>query len=355
MADLMKDSITFTKLTKMYGNFMVPLMKVKISGIDIVSTYKAKINNMDVSLALDESGSASFRISDVFDLESRKFKFNVNSIFKLGNIVTVELGYGSLTKKVFHGFVSEVTYEYNDSPQINVVAMDIIKLMMINKRANYKYESKNYSDILKAVISKYGKGYKKLNIDVTRDSLKNVTQNSTDYSFIKDVICKQTNKEFMLVAGDIYFRKPKAVTKPITTIEWGKSLISFTERQKYCNEKYVVIGQDDDKKKKVEASAIASTDSSRSMLLNSPIIIEDTDGKVEDLDHAKAKAESLARERLKSCKSGNGTVIGLPEIVPGRFIKITNIGCTNSNYYISSVRHSFGEDGFTTEFEIAGW
>mgnify|MGYP000001303002 FL=1 len=42
-------------------------------------------------------------------------------------------------------------------------------------------------------------------------------------------------------------------------------------------------------------------------------------------------------------------VIGIPEIVPGRFIRVSGFGDNLSNtYYLQTVRHCFTEQGYVT-------
>ena len=72
---------------------------------------------------------------------------------------------------------------------------------------------------------------------------------------------------------------------------------------------------------------------------------------VKDSKQAKDLAQAAAKKAKARSMSGRCKTIGLPEIVPGRYIKISNIGSSNS-YYIKSVSHSFGDGGFTTDFEL---
>ena len=67
-------------------------------------------------------------------------------------------------------------------------------------------------------------------------------------------------------------------------------------------------------------------------------------------------AESQADKKNAKSKTGSGSCIGLPELVPGRLMKIENLGVQTGalKAYISSVKHSFNANGFTTEFELGG-
>lgn len=351
MADLMKDTYSYSDLKKKYGNFMSPVAKISISGTDMISSAKLKITDIQISMNLEVASSLTFTVHDIFDLKARTINAKAKSNFKLGNIVTASLGYGSATKDVFYGYIADVTTEFGNSPQIRVVALDLISLLMKRKRDNYAYQSKNYSEILGTIISEYPNCYKSKKIDKTDDSLEVPIQRDTDFDYIKKVICARTNKQFLVVAGDIYLRDYDDVSKPIMELEWGVSFLTFTERRKLVNEKYTVIGQEDQEKKVVTASEKAESSGLAAAFKGKPLEIVINDPSVKDADHAKLMASYHAKKSLVSAMSGRGSTIGLPEIVPGRYLKISNVG-SKEEYYIKSVRHSYGEGGFTTEFEF---
>ena len=53
--------------------------------------------------------------------------------------------------------------------------------------------------------------------------------------------------------------------------------------------------------------------------------------------------------------SGSGLCLGLPELIPGRFITIEGLdGDTVGDYFITKVRHQFGSSGYLTQFEVKG-
>ena len=53
--------------------------------------------------------------------------------------------------------------------------------------------------------------------------------------------------------------------------------------------------------------------------------------------------------------SGEGECVGIPELIPGRYLKIEGSDShTNGLYFLTKVRHSFSEAGYTTSFEFKG-
>ena len=53
--------------------------------------------------------------------------------------------------------------------------------------------------------------------------------------------------------------------------------------------------------------------------------------------------------------SGSGICVGLPELIPGRYVTIEGADAkSNGTYFITKVRHLFELNGFQTAFEIKG-
>jgi hypothetical protein len=47
-----------------------------------------------------------------------------------------------------------------------------------------------------------------------------------------------------------------------------------------------------------------------------------------------------------------GVFLGLPELIPGRFIKLTDFGQPlNNSFYLTTVRHTMTQSSFVTRFE----
>ena len=75
-----------------------------------------------------------------------------------------------------------------------------------------------------------------------------------------------------------------------------------------------------------------------------------------DLDAARGTISSVMLDRLAlNYVSGSGLCLGLPELIPGRFITIEGLdGDTVGDYFITKVRHQFGSGGYLTQFEVKG-
>ncbi len=354
MADLMSDSTNYELLVKKYGNFMVPSVKISVNGVDLINLLKASISQVRVDLSLKEASSASFTVENAYQLTTHSFLAKIKAVLMLGAVVTVEFGYGSFRTMVFKGFISEITTEYSDAPAIQITALDAVRLLMMNRKQNQRYEEKTYAAIVKSVMQKYINLCSDFgNVETSADNLEGVTQNESDFEFLQELAAK-ANKEFFIFAGKVYFRTPQKKEKEILTLEWGKNLISFQLRESYCNEKIIAQGLNAQRQVKVEATETVKSENSFPILLT-PLEVVSQHSDIVELEKIQKKAKALKREKESSLKSGSGSCIGLPELVPGRFLYISGLnGLGKEKIYLKSVQHSFGESGFTTNFTIGG-
>ena len=69
------------------------------------------------------------------------------------------------------------------------------------------------------------------------------------------------------------------------------------------------------------------------------------------MELAQARLDSLALNFV----SGSGTCVGIPELIPGRYISIKGLdGDSEGSYFLSKVRHRFTGEGYYTQFEVKG-
>ena len=67
-------------------------------------------------------------------------------------------------------------------------------------------------------------------------------------------------------------------------------------------------------------------------------------------------ARIVARAAVWKSQKAEISCIGLPEIIPGRYLKIERVdSLMNRKYYITRVTHRFDRNGFLTDIETEGW
>lgn len=352
----MTDKYTFSQLHQQYGNFLTPAIKIIVDGKDIVSKLHLAVDDVSVDLTLEEAASCSFTVINAYDGKQRQFKSDVKDRLILGAKVEVSLGYSSSLTVIFVGFIREIAYSFQENPTMSVTAMDVRRLMMDGGGTYLVHLVKSYSAAFEEVMKRYVKLAPQKEVDTTEDQFEELTQRKNDYEFVTKHLAKMGEREFFVLAGKVYFREPQKQSEPIMTLEWGHSLLSFTRNSLYQDILVAVIGYDQDNKKALLGEATLKGDDKQKQAIPEPQATVKANPSLSDLKAVNAAAKKEAESRKQHAQGGQGTCIGLPEIVPGRYIKVKKLdGDIDNAYYITKVRHSFGSDGFSTQFETRGW
>ena len=346
-------------LRKKYKNFTDPAIKVKIGSTSILAQKEIALVMAEVTLSLTTAGSAYFVFAGAYDQDRHQLLGKFKNQLKLGKIVQVELGYGSSTKLVFKGYLASVNYQFSAESGISaaVTALDARRLMMTDNRPYLQYEDSNYSDIVKKIMKRYGK-LCTLSCDATVDKLKEpVTQRVSDYDFIvRELIgTGKTDREFFIVGEKAYFRKPHSNQMALITLGMDMGLSAYSRTTDYMSRKIEVQGYNPKQDSVVRGTAKASCLGNKEKVISSGVtVLVDSQCKKESV--ARSMAQTIADQlRWGTCRS-EGACVGLPEMIPGRFLKIKEMDAElNRKYYITKVTHKIDEDGFTTEFETEGW
>lgn len=341
MADLMNSSKTkFEDFKSKYNNFMVPSYDISIDGSSL-SKDNLIIGEIKVEVSvMDKAGIGIFTIKDCYDNEKKGFKKEITSKIKLGSKVNISLGYSSKNTVIFKGFVESINYEFNDSEKITVVCMDAIHIFMQNFTLEQKGKEKGLSTLVSEIINKQKSFISESDIGSISATGMQIAQNMSDYDFIRK-IAKENGFEFFIIAGKAYFRKARKVKTAITTISYGESVISFEREIKYRNIKVTALGKDDINKKttKGEASGKTNTSNISNAFVSNKIVVS---GNLNTDDKAKKRAEIEVENILSEAYYSKLECIGLPEIIPGRFIELKDFDKDiDKNYYIIKACHEF--------------
>lgn len=356
MADLMNDVTNYNDLAGKYANFIAPTVKIMVNGKDAVKSQGLIVYELEVNLSDDMAGSVTFKLADLFDEKAHSFSGEVKSAFKPGTIVEIEMGYLSTTECIFKGYVEMIGAEIGRDNFLKVVLMDAKRLMMSSGRKNVLYEAENYSEIFARIMGAYS-SVCSTEIDNTSDGLKTpVSQTGTDYDFImKDLIYKgRVNREFIILAGKAYFREPGKSDNPIMKVSYGRELKFLSIFHCYQEMSVNVMGVDSRQEIVKGSESIKGTLSQGSVMSEAPVHTI-ADPLLDSSDKAQVKAKAVAGQEKKKGCLGYGITIGIPEIVPGRYLEVENSDeMINKKYYLTQVRHHYTRQNYTTEFEIGG-
>lgn len=358
MADLMTATVKYEALENKYGNFMVPAMKIMSNGSDIISKNDLTVSELTITLSLDSAGMAVFKVVDIYDVEKHSFDKKVKGLFKLGTVLEIQIGYLSATTAVFKGYIAGVGAEFDDIPAIVVKLMDARKLMMTSGVRKQLYEDKNYSDIVKKVMGRYSK-LCSIEAQASSDNLKApVSQSTSDYNFVKNELLKngKVDREFFILYDKAYFREPCKNKTPIMSVTYGRELIRLNTMAEYLDTEIEVIGYDPTNTKSISSKQTVKSSESQTSVLTPAQQQFFIDPDADSEEKAKIRAGAIAERMKRGSCFAEGELIGLPEIVPGRFLKVENTDeMSDKKYYLNEVTHYWTESTFRTTFEAKGW
>lgn len=375
-----QQNLTYDKLKSKYYEFANPRAKIELDGKEFAGENGDMIvNDIHIELVSGfEASIATFRIYNVYDAESGEFRYDeISEQIVLGKSVVISLGYLNKLEKVFVGFIAGVDFCYEGEghlPYIEVSAMDIKGIMMGGSYAS-QCTTDHYSGAVKEIFNrtayqnlKSGGGYTDCRVDETADKKTGGDKNKvsdytvemvseSDYDFVVKA-AKKFNFEFFVDRGRIYFRKAKSNTTTLMTIGSGKGLRKFNVGYSLTGLVATVEARAMDagqgkiitaKEKYPEAGKSISTGNQAKKLLGdgTKVYIDPT---IKSQSQAEARAAALKEQMSYRLGNLEGTCVGLPDLVPGRFIKLSGLGGpTENRFYLTEVVHDFDDQrGFET-------
>lgn len=361
MADLMTATYEYDSLQKQYKDFSVPAARLKIGGTDLLQLKEASLISLEAVLSMKSAGSVRVVLGDCYDYKSGAFNSRLKGLAVLGKEVELSLGYGSSLQTIFKGFLAStgMVLDADEGIFLELTALDVRWLMMTDNYHVLEHTIKNYSDVVRDIMKRYQK-LCTVSIDSTDENFENglICQNGSDYDFIvKELIQSgRADREFFVVADKAYFRKPRSVKSPLMTLSVGQGLVRFARHAEYENQKIQVIGFDPASGAAVNGTAISKASDSLTDVLGGAgerIVMEPG---CQSSSQAESMAKALAGQSLSRRQRADAVCVGLPEIIPGRFIKLKRVDSVmDQKYYITQVTHTYDQDGFYTSFSMEGW
>lgn len=362
-----RESFSFDELESKYYNFYAPAFEV-ICGLfnktELVKMKGMAITEITVDRSVEKADMCTFSVCNAYDMASSDFNKDwIDNYLAIGNFIEVKMGYGDKLTTVFKGLITSVKFDFpsEGSPIVSVECHDKSYLMMKHK-LSFAWHLLPYSAVAIIFAGLYGLDF---DVDFSVDIHDTIQQeNESNYSFLQR-LASMIGYEFFISGDTLYFRTPYTGSdNPITTLKWGKSLKSFSPEFDLADQACAVItrGYDEILEQAViglagyvTAPGIDSQKIKNIMknLFMGNVIDYEYNREIGSFFEAERVALYKMKERLMKFLSGRGECIGLPELSPGRFIKIEGLGSQLSNtYYITSVTHNISESGYLTQFEV---
>ncbi len=357
-------TLSYDSLDKKYNSFALPQASILLGG-KLLSAKDVSLIIGDIKIELTsgfEASVASFKIFNCFNAKENTFQYDlIEKLVYLGAACEIKLGYTGTHETVFVGFVSgiEFAFEAGEAPYIAVNAMDIKGVMMSGSYCK-QLLAKNFGDAVKEIFAKAD--YQKL---VTAGAVSTTKVSDTpdkqvggggketaytiemtaesDYEFIVKA-AKKFNFEFFTEKGTVYFRKAKENKTSLINLEIGKGVASFNVSYSMTGIVQNIEARASDAgtgkiitaKGKYEGD-LGSSKAKGIVGKSQRIYIDPT---ILDTKQAEARVESIVEEMSYRMGSFDCEFVGVPELVPGRFIDFSGLsGPADNTFYVTDVTH----------------
>ena len=351
-------------MEKKYHNFYAPAFEVLIEDTNILREGM-ELTDILVENTVQGADSFSFKVNNAFDIVRKDFNW-LDQYLSVGKKVEIKMGYYDRLQSVIFGLVTavDVTFPASGFPQVEVRGLDISHRMMKGSGC-FSWDEVKDSEVARKIAARY-----KLNgVEIEETKIKNpkvVQDGESDFSFLTRLAARN-DFEFFILGKTLYFRDPAKRKQELLTLEWGKNLLSFAPRINISGQvsgievrswdalaKKVIVGKagvgdetgsDDGQKSGGELVGEAFGNE----------IVERISCTVRSQEEADLKAKTEYNRRAKKLLTGGGESIGLPDLMPGGYLKLEGLGKTFSRtYYILGTQHTISSLGYRTMFNVEG-
>ena len=359
-------SYQFKSLESKYGGFLAPAFEITVGATKIDSS-KIPVSQLSIDIdAGTSAGGCQFTIESQYDYETSKWAGGILDTIQAGAKLSVSGGYVK-KEELFYGFVDDFSIDYSasSSPRIVVHGIDAKGYLMSAKDRKYMSEKATTAvvkDILnECVTHSFAKS-------ITVGTLTNfnaqlIQEEIDDYKFLC-FLAEMYNMCFFIINGEIIFDSLMSKTKPIIRLSLGTSLLNFSKTVSLKQQvgKVMVFGIDPKTKKPIKGEATdtsiggAGKESGDYSGGFNKVIEKEVNLFVYTPEECTKLAQARFDARAFSFVKGKGKCIGMPELIPGRYVELAGFDEKSSDtYFITKVTHEYTpSEGYYTTFEVKG-
>ncbi len=296
-------------------------------------------------------------------------------LFWIGGEVQIDMGYvGDLTEGMMVGKITAVKASFPASgvPTLTVTCTGHgQKLNGCQKTRTHT--GKTDKQIAEQIGQDIGLQVQADETDIVHDYM--IQPNQTDLQFLR-ARAELLHYELFVKDKTLFFRKPKEDEENVYTFVWSSTraftaagsqtlpLKSFVPNADALNEQYtqteiraydaktkkVIIGQASNQEEnpmggtqtgsKLREQALGSCKKTQA---SKPVASKP------EADHGARSGQNKSAQKFVT---GNAQTIGVPDLGPGVVVFLDGVGLFSGKYYVTSVTHTIGGNGYTTDFEV---
>lgn len=359
-----KGTYTFKALSEKYGDFRGPAFSIRVDGKTLNSS-EMPIVSLEVELCADGSaGGCRFAVESLYDYEKYRWINDLAKTIRVGAKLEIEAGYVK-KETVFFGYVDECSMSYSGGqpPRLEVSGIDGFGYLMSCQEPIYGGKKKPKQIVEEILQKSIAAGYaKRCTVgDLSGFGIPAVKERLDDFKYLK-LLAERYCMSLFCVDGELIFDDVIGSDKPLIRLTVGAGLLEFGTRQSLRGQVgSVEIWGRDENQKFIHGAAKSVTvgGGGRSAVQIAGKFKNAALREYSEYVRTEAECVRAAQARLNAIAlnfvSGEGLCVGIPELIPGRYVSIVGLdGDTEGSYFVSRVRHSFSQQGYFTHFTVKG-
>lgn len=359
----------------MSNRYFAPAFVVRVNGAKLDADISRSLTEVSVTDELDTTDQFSLTIANPYP-KLRWTHTDDAGLFKEGNAVKIELGYGDDLQPMLEGEITRISPTFPESgmPMVRIEGHGLLHRLQGSRHTR---TFQNMTD--KQIAEKIAQEVKLTpQVEDTKTEYAYVIQcNQADLDFLKER-ARLIHFELFVKGKDLIFRRSKTDQSKTYTLVWGNPsrsfapeanvlpLKSFTPTLNTLHQvnEVIVRGYDPKTKKEIVGRAGAGAEETKmggtqtgAQISANAFGARKEEVRVQRPIASQEEADKLARaiynQRALQFLTGSGSTIGLPDLRAGCVVDIDGLGTRFSGlYYVTQATHSIGNSGYQTTFAV---
>lgn len=340
-----------------------PTFEMTVGNRRLEASIAKSIMEITVTEHLTGPNSFSFRLNDpkLALIDEKKGPFTE------GTRVEINLGFVGKTRKMIVGEISALTADLPSSGPATVEVQGFDLFHGLTRGTVYRQfggESPGSglrdSEIVSQIASEMQLQF--VVEETPARTSPRIQNHETNLAFLQELA--QANDYFVKVdSGTIFFGSRPPQRPDTIRLEWGKTLLNFSPRLSTAGLVNEVVVRGWDQIQKQPISVNVKRDSEKPGLISQAGLKQISKGSggrsqrvidvpVSSFLEAKAIADSILRNQQVTAVAGGGTCLGNPAVRVGAKLELSGIGRFAGSYFVTTVTHTIGGNGYLTSFEV---
>lgn len=352
--------------------YYAPQFSVTVNGSELAADISQNVQQITVVRNVDSSNdTCTLTIANAAP-EMRWTHTDDARLFWIGSEILVAMGYVDDLKEVMVGVITKVSATFPNSgmPTIGVTASSKVQKLNGDQKTR-TFAGKTVKEIVEEIGKDAGLDVQADDPGITYDY--KIQPNQTDFQFLR-AIADFLHYELLVVDDTLYFRKAKESDDEVYTFVWSPTgvysapentlpLRSFDPSADALKQQYTQTqtrGYDPKTKQPIIGRASSGDVSKMGGSQGGGESRQSALGSHEKTDvttHVSSQAAAEDHSNATQAKSGQNFVvgkahsIGVPDLKPGVVVYLEGLGLFSGRYYVGSVTHTIGANGYTTDFD----